>query len=255
MAAVDIQQAPQPRLLLWGGHHIALKLADFLQRHGYDVTHYRFREVEEVVHSAQDVLVMVLVDEGSEELAETLRRLRPHSVAPVLLVGTGEHREACIQALDMGADDFVCRDLDLEEGGELEPEFAQELEVRLRAALRQIQRYNQTHPDAARGRMELGDVTLSPLGHEVCVGTQPISLTSTERRLLERLMRDSPNLVYHEDLLRDLWGEHFVQERQYLRVYINRLRNKLTSRSQVVRILTEPGQGYRLVVQTQSEEQ
>lgn len=193
---------------------------------------------------------MVILAQGDgEELASALRQLRPRCLGPILLVGTGQHREVCIQALDHGADDFVCRDLSLE-GGELDPGFALELEVRLRAALRQVQRYNQGQGEPGQGRLELGDVTLSPLGHEVCVGKHPISLTSTERRLLERLMRDSPRLVHHEDLLRDLWGEHFVQERQYLRVYVNRLRNKLTSRSQVVRIITEPGQGYRLVVQS-----
>lgn len=78
---------------------------------------------------------------------------------------------------------------------------------------------------------------------------EPVKLSRKEYDLLRALARHPGKVITHQQLLRDIWGEAYVEETQYLRVYIGQLRQKLEADPSRPRlIITEPGVGYRLQI-------
>ena len=161
---------------------------------------------------------------------EVLRRLRLHSSVPIVVLGEDPADATLVHALDLGADDYV-----------LTPCRPAPLLARLRAVLRRLR-----PPEPERRQvMVVGDMTVDLDQHRLFVQGREVLLSPTEWQLLVALATNAGRLLQHEDLLTRTWGPEYRHDRQYLRVWIRRLRRKLEDDSDETRyIRTVPGVGY-----------
>ena len=168
----------------------------------------------------------VLMDLGLPDMdgGEVLTKLRAVSDVPILVVsGRGSERDK-IQALDLGADDYIAK-----------PFLPGELLARLRAALRRHRRAKGMIPggeaeagvDAERMPLRLGQVTLDPLRRTAESGGQEVSLNETEYKVLSLLARERGSIVARAEVLAALYGEHPPKESRIVDVYISNIRKKL----------------------------
>jgi len=138
--------------------------------------------------------------------------------------------------LDFGADDFVSK-----------PFAVGELLARIRAALRRSAALLTEGPGAI---FRAGNIEIDLEGRVVRVAGRDTHLTPIEYKLLQALVRHAGKLVTHRQLLSEVWGPHHTEQAQYLRVYMAQLRRKLEAQPARPRhLLTEPGVGYRLVIE------
>jgi two-component system, OmpR family, KDP operon response regulator KdpE len=162
---------------------------------------------------------------------DVIRQVRQWSQVPIIVLSAREREAEKIEALDLGADDFVNK-----------PFGVGELMARLRTALRHRR---QTQGEAAVVRIGSLEIDL-PRRRAVRDGAE-IKLTSREFDLLSCLARHPGKVMTHRQLLTAVWGPAQVEETQYLRVYIGHLRQKLEEHPDDPKIiLTELGIGYRL---------
>jgi two-component system KDP operon response regulator KdpE len=116
----------------------------------------------------------------------------------------------------------------------------------LRTALRHAaqQASEQTH-------LKSGALEVDVLAHKVTLNGAPVKLTPKEFELLAILVRNAGRLLTHRQILTAVWGAAHTEDLQYLRVFIGQLRQKLKASANAPElILTEPGIGYRLSVET-----
>jgi two-component system KDP operon response regulator KdpE len=150
---------------------------------------------------------------------------------PIIVLSAREREAEKIEALDLGADDFVNK-----------PFGVGELMARLRTALRHRR---QTQGEAAIVR--IGTLEIDLPRRRVARDGAEIKLTSRELDLLSCLARHPGKVMTHRQLLTAVWGPAQVEETQYLRVYVGHLRQKLEEHPDDPKIiLTELGIGYRL---------
>ena len=159
---------------------------------------------------------------------ELLRRLE-HST-PVIVLSVQGSEQTKIEALDMGADDYLTK-----------PFSVDELLARVRAALR---RSKSLH---APTLLTCGDLELDMERRHVTLAGHEISLTPNEFSLLLAFMRNQDRVLTHRQLLKEVWGEGYMDDSHVLRVNVCNLRRKLNSPDGKRNyIKTEPGVGYRL---------
>lgn len=188
---------------------------------------------EGISAAAQHRPDVVLLDLGLPDLdgVAVLKRLREWSEVPVVVLSVRDREEDKITALDNGADDYVTK-----------PFGTGELLARLRLALR----HGQPPADSARFRSGRLDVDLT--ARVVKAGGTEAKLTATEYALLRLFVRHAGKVLTHQQILRQVWGPDYINQTQYLRVYVAHLREKLEAEpSKPALLLTEPGIGYRLV--------
>ncbi len=164
---------------------------------------------------------------------EVCRRIREVSAVPILMLTVRDGTIDKVRAFDLGADDYLTKPFD-----------HLELLARLRALVRRATGGHGV-PGSA---FTAGDLQLDFSTHEVRVGGEQVRLTSTEYRLLEELVRHAGQILPHQFLLDQVWGEHCVGDANYLKVFVRRLRQKLGDDAEHPRyIQTEWGIGYRFV--------
>lgn len=179
----------------------------------------------------------VLLDIMMPEITglEVMRRLRERTNIPVLLVTAKDKDADKVRGLELGADDYIVK-----------PFGYKELVTRVKAALSRARR--------ARGEQTIfqtGNLWVNLDTHEVKVDNRLVSLTPTEFQLLSALIQDSGRTVNHDTLLRRVWGAEYSNRRDYLKLYIWYLRQKVEADPRnPKRIVSERGQGYRLVIET-----
>jgi two-component system, OmpR family, KDP operon response regulator KdpE len=162
-----------------------------------------------------------------------IQEVRVWSAVPVIVLSARTAEEQRLAAFEAGADDYV-----------IKPFSAPELLARVRAGLRRHVR-----GELPQGKLELNGVSVD-LSLRTARRTNGVAvrLTPLEHRMLETLMRHADRVVTHKALMREVWGPHREDSRS-LRVYIGSLRRKLEDDpSRPQHIVTEPGVGYRLVV-------
>jgi len=182
---------------------------------------------------------VVILDLGLPDLdgLEVLHRLREQHAVPVVILSARHETDDKVEALDEGADDYVTKPFEMEE-----------LMARVRAAVRRTAAGDPPLVVEAAG-VRL-DVTERVAVRLLEGAEQTVRLTPTEWHLVEVLARRAGHLVTQQDLLREVWGPGYGRESHYLRVYLAQLRRKLEpDPASPVLFLTEPGQGYRLMVQ------
>ena len=164
---------------------------------------------------------------------ELTRRLRAISQVPIIVLSAKGEEKTKVEALDLGADDFVTKPFGIDE-----------LLARVRASLRRAKA--PASNEAAQTILDAGDFHVDLESREVTVRGKPVHLTPKEFDLLVYFIRHSGKVLTHRTLLAALWGGNYVEQNEYLRVFVGNLRKKLEPEVATPRyILTEPWIGYR----------
>jgi len=175
---------------------------------------------------------VVLLDLGlpDSDGVNVRRRLREWSQVPVVVLSVRDYEEGKVAALDAGADDYVTK-----------PFSSAELLARLRAAQRK------TRPEEETSRFKSGDLIVDLTARVVTRAGHEVKLTATEYALLRLFVRHAGRVLTHRQILREIWGPKSEEHRQYLRVYVTHLRQKIERDPAAPELVkTEPGIGYRL---------
>jgi DNA-binding response OmpR family regulator len=160
-------------------------------------------------------------------------RIREFSTVPIIMLTAKGDEEHKVRGLNLGADDYV-----------IKPFSANELLARVRAVLRRAQR---TAPEFGDSRFSRGDLNIDFARAEVSVNGQLVSLSATEYRLLLQFARSAGKTLTSEELLRDVWGPEYGEEKEILWVSISRLRQKLEKDPKNPQlIVTLSGEGYMM---------
>ena len=186
-----------------------------------------------LLESGQQKPDLVVLDLGLPDGngIDFIRQLRAWSDMPVLVLSARSHERDKIQALDVGADDYLTK-----------PFGVGELIARARALLRRQSRGG----DAATPLIIFGDVQVDLARRVVTRGGEPVHLTPIEYRLLCTLLANTGKVMTQRHLLREVWGAASVESNHYLRVYVGHLRQKLEDDpTQPKYLLTETGVGFR----------
>jgi two-component system KDP operon response regulator KdpE len=177
---------------------------------------------------------LVILDLGLPDMQglELLRQIRARREdLPIVVLSSRDDEAAKVEALDLGADDYVTKPFSIEE-----------LLARMRAALR-----HQLQVHGERPIFRLGDLSVDLVRRIVKLRDQEVKLSPKEYELLRLLVHHAGKVLTHKFLLRELWG--MSNDAQYLRVYVRQLRQKIEPYPARPRyILTETGIGYRLRV-------
>jgi len=166
---------------------------------------------------------------------ELCRRLRAVSQVPIIILSAKGEEKIKVEALDIGADDFVTKPFGIDE-----------LLARVRASLRRATALPTN--ETTQTVLDLGDFHVDFDSRNVSVRGREIRLTPKEFDLLIYFINHSGKVLTHHTLLAAVWGGDYVEQDQYLRVFVANLRKKLeTDVSGKSYILTEPWVGYRFV--------
>jgi len=162
---------------------------------------------------------------------ELCRRLRAVSRVPIIVLSVKGEERVKVEALDTGADDYITKPFGMDE-----------LLARVRVALRRTQ--EGTGGDVKE--IQAGDFHVDLESRNVTVRGQEVHLTPKEYELLVYLIGHAGKVLTHRTLLNAVWGGDYVEQTEYLRVFIGHLRKKIEPEPATPRyILTEPWTGYR----------
>ncbi len=179
---------------------------------------------------------IVLLDVGlpDQDGFAVLREIRVFSDVPVVMLTARDDAMDKVKGLELGADDYVTK-----------PFNHLELMARVRAVLRRL---DMPAPASRAPSFRSGDLEVDFARQEVRLRGERIVLTPTEYKLLYHLVRNVGHVLQHGTLLAKVWGREYVDEVDYIRVYIRRLREKLGDDPEHPRyIQTERRLGYRFL--------
>lgn len=174
------------------------------------------------------ILDLGLPDENGHSV---LKKLREWYTKPIIILSVQSSEEDIVKALDSGANDYLVK-----------PFRTGELLARIRSALRS----SATEDDNAV--VDAGDLQIDLAARTVKKNDETIKLTATEYKLLSLLAQHEGKVLTHQYLLREVWGPGYINQSQYLRVFIAQLRKKIeTDANRPEHIITESGVGYRFI--------
>ena len=179
---------------------------------------------------------IVLLDIGLPDIDgfEVLRRIRAFSDTPVVMLTARDDAMDKVKGLELGADDYVTK-----------PFNHLELMARVRAVLRRL---SMPAPTSRAPSFRSGALEVDFARQEARLEGRRLALTPTEYKLLYHLVRNAGHVLPHGTLLAKVWGREYVDEVDYVRVYIRRLRDKLGDDPDAPRFIqTERGLGYRFL--------
>jgi len=160
-----------------------------------------------------------------------LQELRQWHTNPILILSVQNNEETIIRALDSGANDYLSK-----------PWRSGELLARIRSALRSsAQEDNEPIINSDDLQIDLQSRTVKKKG-------ELVKLTTTEYSLLALFAKNEGKVLTHQYLLRAIWGPGFINQSQYLRVFIAQIRKKIEDDpNRPEYLLTESGVGYRFI--------
>ncbi len=176
---------------------------------------------------------LILLDLGlpDDNGHNVLKKLRQWYTNPVIILSVQKAEEDIIKALDNGANDYLSK-----------PFRTGELLARIRSALRSI---NTEEGDTV---LHFGDLKVELSTRSIWKQNQLVKLTATEYNLLALLIRNEGKVLTHQYLLRAIWGPGYINQSQYLRVFIAQIRKKIEEDpDRPEYLLTEAGVGYRFI--------
>lgn len=179
---------------------------------------------------------IVLLDIGlpGRDGFDVLRELRQFSDVPVVMLTARDDAMDKVKGLELGADDYVTK-----------PFNHLELMARVRAVLR---RHDMPAPASRTPSFRSGELEMDFARQEVRLRGERVELTPTEYKVLYHLVRNAGHVLQHGTLLAKVWGREYMDETDYVRVYIRRLRDKLGDDPDNPRyIQTERRLGYRFL--------
>ncbi len=205
-----------------------------LRARGYNVT--TAIDGEESLEAVErDFVDLIILDIMMPKLdgVEVCRRIREWSNVPIIVLSARGDEKSKVRCLELGADDYLTK-----------PFGIAELMARIKTALR--------HSDTSRAApvqptFSSEDLEINFAMRRVSVSGKEVKLTPTEYSVLQHLAVNANKVLTHGMLLQSVWGSEYSSEKEYLRVFIGRLRKKLEPNPQKPRyILTIPGVGYHL---------
>ena len=176
---------------------------------------------------------LIILDIGlpDENGHAVLQQLREWFTKPVLILSVQSSEDDIVKALDNGANDYLVK-----------PFRTGELLARIRSALRN----NSSELDEPV--IDCGDLQINLATRTVKKQNEPVKLTATEYKLLSIFALQKGKVLTHQYLLREVWGPGYINQSQYLRVFIAQLRKKIeTDANRPLHIVTESGVGYRFI--------
>ncbi len=177
---------------------------------------------------------VVVLDLGLPDVdgLEVIRRIRAQEIAvPIIVLSSRTDETGKVQALDLGADDYVTKPFGMDE-----------LLARLRAALR-----HRLQQQGERPVFRSGDLVVDVVRRLVSVRGEEVKLSPREYDLLRLLVAHAGKVLTHKFILREVWGSE--TDVQYLRIYVRSLRQKIEpDPERPQHVITETGVGYRLRV-------
>jgi DNA-binding response OmpR family regulator len=205
-----------------------------LQTEGFEVLKAKNgKEAVDAVATQKPDLVLLDVMMPEMDGFEACERIREFSTVPIVMLTAKGDEEHKVRGLNLGADDYVVK-----------PFSATELLARVRAVMRRSQR---TAPEFADSLFNRGNLRIDFARAEVTQGDQPVALSATEYRLLLQFARNAGKTLTTEDLLRNVWGPEYSEEKEILWVSISRLRQKLEKDPKNPElIVTHSGEGYMM---------
>lgn len=201
-----------------------------LTAHGYKIVKAGDGK-EGLVAAATHQPACILLDLGlpDSDGLEVLKNLRSFYQKPVIILSVRNSEEDVINALDHGANDYLTK-----------PFRTGELLARIRSALRQNRGEETSSSFACK------DLLIDIASHTVYKNNELIRLTSTEFNLLVLLIKNAGRVLTHQYLLKEIWGYSYLEQTQYLRVFVAQLRKKIENDPAKPELLiTESGIGYR----------
>ncbi len=186
---------------------------------------------EGLVAAATHSPSLVILDLGLPDMdgMKLLLTLREWYTKPVIVLSVRSSEDDIINALDGGANDYLTK-----------PFRSGELVARIRAAIRLSEEKQDTPV------LEFGTLSIDLLNHVVRRNGEIVKLTTTEYSLLTLLARNSGRVLTHQFILKEIWGYGYLEQTQYLRVFIAQLRKKIEENpSNPTLLITESGIGYR----------
>jgi len=204
-----------------------------LEAQGYEVDEAGSgeRAIELILASKYDLVILDINLPGKTGI-ETCKQIRNGASVPIIMLTVRDSSTDKIEALDAGAQDYVTK-----------PFTMGEMLARIRSVLRRTA----SPANAHILHLQLGDVEIDFEARRVIVSGKQVRLTAKEFDLLLYLATNANRTVTHRELLSEVWGAEHIDERKYLRVFVNRLRKKIESTPHEPKyLMTEPFIGYRL---------
>ena len=205
-----------------------------LKARGYKVT-IAIDGEESLEAVEKDFIDLIILDIMMPKLdgVEVCRRIREWSNMPIIVLSARGDENNKVKCLDLGADDYLTK-----------PFGIAELMARIKTALRHS---NSSKADPTPSNFICGDLEINFAMRRVTVGGTELTLTPTEYALLQHLAVNVNKVLTHGMLLQSVWGNEYSSEKEYLRVFVGRLRKKIEPDPQNPKyILTTPGVGYHL---------
>ncbi|MDO9614008.1 MAG: response regulator [Bacteroidota bacterium] len=174
---------------------------------------------------------LIILDLGLPDIdgQEILKKLREWFFKPIIVLSVRSSEEDIIKALDNGANDYLTK-----------PFRSGELLARIRAAIRAGEKKN----DAPI--LEFGSLSIDMINHVARKNKEILKLTTTEFSLLCLLAKNQGRVLTHQYILKEVWGYGYLEQTQYLRVFVAQLRKKIEDNPSKPKLLiTESGIGYR----------
>ena len=181
---------------------------------------------------------LVILDLGLPDMdgIEVLRSLRGWSSLPVVVVSARSHENDKVEALDLGADDYLTK-----------PFGTAELLARVRTAIRHTRTTSPTDEIAQRGTYTVGEMVIDYNKHQVLVRGENVHLTLSEFRIVALLGKFAGNVLTYDYIIKELWGPRAGGDNQILRVNMANIRRKIEKNpAEPEYLFTEVGVGYRM---------
>ncbi|WP_264521626.1 response regulator [Flavobacterium sp. N1994] len=201
-----------------------------LEANGYKLL-FAVNAKEGITMAASHQPDLILLDLGlpDEDGQVVLKQLRDWYHNPIIILSVKSTEEEIVKALDSGANDYLTK-----------PFRTQELLARIRTALRGS--FNQNQEPV----IVFGNITVDLVSRVIKMKDEIVKLTATEYNLLTLLLKNDGRVLTHQYILKEIWGNSYADQTQYLRVFVAQLRKKIEEDPNRPKyILTESGVGYR----------
>lgn len=178
---------------------------------------------------------LILLDLGLPDMngTDVIGAIRSWSNVPIIVCSVQSDDKDVIQALDLGADDYVNKPFN--------PDI---LLARLKSNLRRWAKKENGQP-----QLKNGAICMDLVKHETSFDGQKMDLTPKEHDLLKMFLVNKGKMLTHKQILQEIWGPAHAEDTQYLRVYMSQLREKINKHSPSQSyIMTEAGIGYRMEI-------
>ncbi len=176
---------------------------------------------------------LIILDLGlpDQDGFSVLHEIRTWSSLPVMILSVRNSEEDIVKALDLGADDYLTK-----------PFYTAELLARIRASLRRASQVQESNI------FTNGSLKIDLVSRTVKKNDEEIKLTATEYSLLILLAKNLGKVLTHQLILKEVWGQSYVEQSQSLRVFVGQLRKKIEDdHAHPKMIITESGIGYRMI--------